>query len=201
MSTKYTIRIRLAIAFLAIIGLAFGSLNSAMARFAIILRDRAKADIPTPDRSISDNTFRNLMENVLIDVVIAAIISTSFAITGAVLAGHPRWLREQDNAWMYFGCFQCILSLVIISTGGYLADHVHGFETSFKRFSGNDNFQYYNIMYYGGVGQAAYGSLMIFMAIASFVAFSISDRQKRDIQPVETIQQSEQFHLRGSSRV
>jgi hypothetical protein len=39
MSTKYTIRMRLAIAFLAIIGLAFASLNSAMARFAVILRD------------------------------------------------------------------------------------------------------------------------------------------------------------------
>ncbi|KAJ6027460.1 hypothetical protein N7460_012277 [Penicillium canescens] len=191
MSTKYTIRMRLAIAFLAIIGLAFASLNSAMARFAVILRDRAKADIITSNKSISDNTFRNLMDNVLIDVVIAAIISTSFAITGAVLAGHPRWLREQEKAWMYFGCFQCILSLVIISTGGYLADHVHGFQTSFERFSGNDNFQYYNIMYYGGVGQAACGSLVIFVAVASFAAFMISDSHERSIQPIE--RQSEQY--------
>jgi hypothetical protein len=88
---------RLAIAFLAIIGLAFTSLNSAIARFAVILRDRAKADIITPNRSISDKTFRNLMDNVLVDVLIAAVISTSFAITGAVLTGHPRWLREQDK--------------------------------------------------------------------------------------------------------
>lgn len=193
MSTKYTIRMRLAIAFLAIIGLAFASLNSAMARFAVILRDRAKADIITLNKTISDNTFRNLMDNVLIGVVIAAIISTSFAITGAVLAGHPRWLREQDKTWMYFGCFQCILSLAIISAGGYLADHVHGFQTSFERFSGNDNFQYYNIMYYGGVGQAAYGSLVIFMAIASFVAFLISDCHKRSIQSIEATRQSEQY--------
>jgi hypothetical protein len=131
------------------------------------------------------------MDNVVIDVVIAATISTSFAITGAVLAGHPRWLLEQEKAWMYFGCFQCILSLVIIPTGGYLADHVHGFQTSFERFSGNDNFQYYNIMYYGGVGQAAYGPLVIFVAVASFAAFVISGRHERNIQPIE--RQSEQY--------
>ncbi|KAJ5288264.1 hypothetical protein PENANT_c118G09217 [Penicillium antarcticum] len=193
MSTKYTIRMRLAIAFLAIIGLAFASLNSAMARFAIILRDRAKADIITPNKSISDNTFRNLMDNVLVDVLIAVVISTSFAVVGAVLACHPRWLRGQDRTWMYFGCFQCILSLVILSTGGYLADHVHGFQTSFERVSGNDNFQYYKIMFFGGVGQAAYGSLVIFMAIASFVAFLIYERHERETQPIEATRQSEQY--------
>jgi hypothetical protein len=100
---------------------------------------------------------------------------------------------RQNQDVQYFGCFQCILSLVILSTGSYLADHVHGFQTSFERFSGNDNFQYYNIMYYGGVGQAAYGSLVIFMAIASFVAFLISDRHERNIQPIEATRQSEQY--------
>jgi hypothetical protein len=94
---------------------------------------------------------------------------------------------------MYVGCFQCILSLVILATGGYLADHVHGFQTSFERFSGNDNFQYYNIMYYRGVGQAAYRSLVIFIAIASFAAFLISNRYERNIQPIEATRQSEQY--------
>jgi hypothetical protein len=197
MSTKHTIRMRLAILFLAIIGLALAGLNSAIARFVVILRDRAKSDVITPNNSVPDNTFRNLMNNVLKDVVLAALASTLFAITGALLAGHPRWLREQDEPWMYFGCVQCILGLVILSTGGYLADHVHGFQSSFEMFNGDDDFQYYHIMYYGGVGQAAYGSLVIFMAVAPFIAISVFDHQERNIeerrvQPIETTWQSEQ---------
>jgi hypothetical protein len=197
MSTKYTIRMRLAILFLAIIGLALAGLNAAIARFAVILRDRAKSDIITPNKSVADNTFRNLMNTVLIDVVIAALASTLFAITGAALAGHPRWLREQDKPWIYFGCVQFTLGLLITVTGGYLADHVHGFQPSFEMFRGDDNFQYYNIMYYGGVGQAAYGSLVIFMAVAPFVAISVFGRQERSMQgrqirPNEATQQTEQ---------
>ncbi|KAJ5507023.1 hypothetical protein N7527_009166 [Penicillium freii] len=197
MSTKYTIRMRLAILFLAIIGLALAGLNSAIARFAVILRDRAKSDIITPNKSVPDNTFRILMNNVLKDVVLAALASTLFAITGAVLAGRPRWLREQDEPWVYFGCVQCLLGLVILSTGGWLADHVHGFQPSFEMFSGDDNFQYYNIMYYGGVGQAAYGSLVIFMAVALFIAVFVFDHRERNlqeirVQPIEITRQSEQ---------
>lgn len=93
MSTKTTIRMRLAILFLVM-------------EFHII----------TPNKSVSDNTFRNLMNNGLKDVVLAAPASTLFVITGAVLVGHPRRVSDQDKPWMYSGCY-----------GGYLADHVHGF--------------------------------------------------------------------------
>lgn len=173
-STKYMIRIRLAILFLDIIGVALAGLNSAIARFAVILRDRAKYDLITTN-AISDNTFRMLMNNVFEHVVLAALVSALCAIFGAVLALNPRWIREHDKVWVYYGCVQFILGLIILSIGGYLADHVHGFQTSFKRFDGNDNVPYYNIMYYGGVGQAAYGFLVLFMGVAPFVAGFVFD--------------------------
>lgn len=174
-STKYMIRIRLAILFLDIIGLALAGLNSAIARFAVILRDRAKYDLITNTNAISDNTFRMLMNNVLGHVVFAALVSAMCAIFGAVFAVNPRWIREHDKHWVNYGCVQFILGLIILSTGGSLADCVHGFQTSFKKFDGDDNVPYYNIMYYGGVGQAAYGSLVLFMGLAPFVAGFVFD--------------------------
>lgn len=73
------------------------------------------------------------MNNVPKDVVIAALTSTSFAIAGAMLAAHPRWLREHDKFCMYFGCVQCNLGLIVLSTGAYMADRVHSFQTFFER--------------------------------------------------------------------
>lgn len=85
------------------------------------------------------------------------------------------------------------MGLVTLSTGGYLADCVHGFQTSFERFDGDDNFPYYNFMYYGGVGQAAYGCLVIFMAVAPFVARLVFDQyQSKRIGPIEAARQPEQ---------
>ncbi|KAJ5346836.1 uncharacterized protein N7506_000089 [Penicillium brevicompactum] len=57
-----TIRMRLAIIFLAITWLALGDLSSAIVRFAVILRDREKSDIVTSSDSIFDITFQTIME-------------------------------------------------------------------------------------------------------------------------------------------
>lgn len=46
-------------------------------------------------------------------------------------------------------------------------------------------------MYYGGVGQAAYGPLVIFMAATPFVAISVSDHQK--VRPQSEHDQSGEF--------
>jgi hypothetical protein len=82
--------VRLAILFLAIIGIALTGLNSAIARFTVILRDRAKSNLITPNNAILDNTFGNLINNVLKDIVLAALIYTLFAIFGAILVAHLR---------------------------------------------------------------------------------------------------------------
>ena len=177
---------RLAILFLAIIALALAGLNSAIARFAVILRDKAKSELINASNTILDNTFGNLMDNVLKVVVLAALASVLFAIFGTVLATHPKWLREHNTQLAYYGCIQFILGLITLSTGSYLADHVHGFQTSFKKFEGDDCFPYYKIMYYGGVGQAAYGSLIILMVVAPFVALFVFDNLRSErVGPIE----------------
>lgn len=40
-----------------------------------------------------------------------------------------------------------------------MASHAHGFQTSFESFDSASHFPYYKVMYYGAVGQAAFGVL------------------------------------------
>lgn len=68
------IRMRLVIIFLTITWLALASLSSATARFAVVLRDRARSDLVTSSDSILDITFQNLMDNVLEGTVIVALV-------------------------------------------------------------------------------------------------------------------------------
>ncbi|KAI0118222.1 hypothetical protein GGR51DRAFT_498521 [Nemania sp. FL0031] len=155
---------RLLLLCLAIIALAIAGLNSANARFAIILRDRARSELVDSPNTISDKTFASLMQELLINNVVAALASAAFAIFEIVIAAHPRWLREHDGNWRAFAA-QAILALIVLVTGGYLADHVSGFRSSFEKFGRDDNLPYYTIFYYGGVAQAAYGSLTIVLLL------------------------------------
>jgi hypothetical protein len=50
---------------------------------------------------------------------------------------------------------------------GWIASRVHGFQTSFEFFD-RSHIPYYKIMYYGSVGQAAFGSLVIIMSLVRF---------------------------------
>ncbi|KAM5342859.1 hypothetical protein ACJ41O_013825 [Fusarium nematophilum] len=164
MPSKYTIRLRLTILFFTILSLAVAGLNSANARFAIILRDRARSDI-NPTNSILSNKFQWVQRNTLIDVVITALATAAFAIYGAAITFHPSWLRENDGV-STFGLLQAVPGFLMVVTGGYLADQVHGYQTSFEKFGADDGIPYYGIMYYGGVAQAAYGSVLVLLAIA-----------------------------------
>jgi hypothetical protein len=76
---------------------------------------------------------------------------------------HQRWLQESNL--LVYAAYQIIVAFVIMIMGGYVADHVHGFQTSFERFGDNDNIPYYSIIYYGGVAQAAYASVLVFLSI------------------------------------
>ncbi|KAI3322818.1 hypothetical protein HD806DRAFT_544836 [Xylariaceae sp. AK1471] len=149
----------------AIIGLIIAGLNSANAHFAIILRDRARSGLITSVSTISDIAFISLMQKILVDTVVTTIICAIFAV---IIVTRPILLQDFDKNWTWLCSSQIILELVLVSTGGYLAGHVNGFQTSFDQFGGDENLPYYNIMYYGGVAQAAYGALVIVLLLCIY---------------------------------
>ncbi|CAG8006059.1 unnamed protein product [Penicillium salamii] len=168
-----TIRMRLAFFFLCITWLALAGLSSATVRFAVILRDRAKSDLATSSNSMLDIAFQNLMDNIVVGMVIVALISALFCIFGIALAIHPRCLREDRKYRLYYVCTQLVVGLVVLSLGGYVASHVHGFRTLFKLFASEGHFPYYKIMYYGAVGQAAFGVLAVIMSLVPFTICAV----------------------------
>ncbi|CAG8006182.1 unnamed protein product [Penicillium salamii] len=173
-----TIRMRLALFFLSITWLALAGLSSATVRFAVILRDRAKSDLATSNDFIVDITFQNLMNDVVVGMVIAALISALFSIFGIALAIHPRCLREDRKYRLYYVCTQLVVGLIVISLGGYVASHVHGFHTSFGLFDSEGHFPYYKIMYCGAIGQAAFGVLAVIMSLVPFSICALRGRQQ-----------------------
>jgi len=110
---------------------------------------------------------------------------------GAAIAVHPRWLSN-DAFILVYGFLQIIVAFIVLVSGGYLADHVHGFQTSFGKFGVSDNIPYYSMMYYGGVAQAAYGSVFIVFAIAIAVVGCILDRHETERRWAKAAPQKEQ---------
>ncbi|KAJ5144504.1 hypothetical protein N7476_005072 [Penicillium atrosanguineum] len=169
-ANDHMIRRRLIIFALAIIGLAFASLNAANACFAVILRDRATSALFAPGDQVADNTFADLMNQVLKSTVIASIGSAVIAVFGAMLAARLAWLRNHDCPWIFYGCCHLALSVFLLVMGAWIIFHVRGFKPFFERFSGDGNVPYYNMMFYGGVGQAAYGASVVLTVFVSGVA-------------------------------
>jgi hypothetical protein len=154
--------------FFALLSLAVATLNSANAYFADILRARAR-----PDYINANSTFYLLQRDVLIASVIPAIINTAFAIFGAIVVVHPRWLRGDYRSILEKYGLQVLLALVIlaiimIGMGGYLSVKVHGLQGSFEKFGANDSIPYYSIMYWGGVAQSSYGVALLILAAVIF---------------------------------
>jgi hypothetical protein len=85
-----------------------------------------------------------------------------------------------------FAATQTVLALFMISTGGYLAYHVHDFYTSFERFSAHDSIPYYSLMYYGSVAQAAYGCVLVFltMAVIPLLGANIPETKQSRVEAV-----------------
>jgi hypothetical protein len=161
------IRMRHVIISLTITWLALAGLSSVTVHFAVLLRDRAESDLVTPSDSILDITFENLMDYIVDGMVIAALVSALFSIFGFDLVIYPKWLQENCAARFYYGCFQVVVSMIVLSLGGWIASRVHGFQTSFEFFN-RSHIPYYKVMYYGSVGQAAFGSLVIIMSLVRF---------------------------------
>ena len=156
---------RLTVLVPAILWFAFAGLSSAISHFAIILRDHAESDLIYKDHAILGLAFQSLMQNILVVSVLMALMSTWLSIFGMVLAIHPRWLHQNGQRRIYFECIQVVLALTAVSVGGYIASRVHGCRSSFDLVNIHGHLPYYGIMYYGAVGQAAFGSLMIIFSI------------------------------------
>jgi hypothetical protein len=111
-------------------------------------------------------TFENVMTDVFKSMVILALPSALFSTFGGMLLIHPRLLQENSNAHYPVGCFHFILSLAVLSVGGYVANRVHRYQGLFAGFNDKvSRFRYYKMMYYGGIGFAAYGCLVIIIII------------------------------------
>jgi hypothetical protein len=152
---------RLTVLVPAIMRLAFAGLSSALSHFAIILRDHAESDLIYNNHAILGLAFQNLMENILVVSVFMALMSTLLSIFGIVLAIHSRWLHQNGQRRIYFECIQVVLALTVFSVGGYIASCAHGSRSSFELLNIHGHLPYYKLMYYGSIGQAAFGSLMI----------------------------------------
>ncbi|KGO64409.1 hypothetical protein PITC_022590 [Penicillium italicum] len=167
---RVTWGMRIVVVSTTIAALVLASLNSTTAHLASILRDRVRAELFASANGIADNTFTQLMDEVIEYAILAAVVSALFATVGLSLVARPSWLREHERPWVYYMCIQVSMGLLLTITEGCLAGRVHGYNALFERFGQDDTVPYYEIMYYGGIGQAIYGSLaMVFPFIALFM--------------------------------
>jgi len=135
MPSQYMIPTRLTILFFTLLSLAVASLNSANAHLSIALRDRARSNYINTADGILDNKFQELQSNALIVIVFTALAIIVFVIYGAVIAVHPRWLRDYEEALCVFAIAQIFLAFIMIVTGSFLTENVQGFYTSFEKSS------------------------------------------------------------------
>ena len=63
------------------------------------------------------------MDNVVDGMVIAALVSALFYIFGFVLVIYPKWLQENCAARFYYGCIQIVVSMIVLSLGGWIVPY------------------------------------------------------------------------------
>lgn len=161
-----TVQIRLVILFFVCLSLASTGLNSANARFAVILRNKARANYTNSDDWDLDNSFETLAKTILANTVVPALGTGLFSGVGIFTAINLSGFKNHAVC-------QIIVGLLLISTGGYIADHVEGYQAAFEKFAPGDGIPYYGVIYYGCVAQAVYGSVLILL---SFPIKKICDR-------------------------
>ena len=183
MSSEYMIRARLTILVCTLLSLAVAILSSAKARFAFVLRDRVRSDYINTVDDILDNRFQSLQNGILSTTAFMAVAAGAFAIYGVVIMVHSRWLREEKFTLQAYAGIETMLGFVMIVTGGVVASNVQGFQTSFEKFGAN---KHYDIMYYGGIAEAAYGSVLVVLAIAFVVFDHYKRKQIREMDRART---------------
>ncbi|KAJ6041484.1 hypothetical protein N7460_006874 [Penicillium canescens] len=164
MSTRYKIIENLICGFLCITTWAAASLCWAIVGLAHILQDRAKSDIVIPGKAYPDKMFISLMDRVVRSTGTFGAVSTLIALFETVIIT-TRWRREYDQAGLYFVGLEAVQVVIMLAAGGYVSGEIHGYQTSFQRFQAGDKLAFYNIMYYGGLGQVGYGGLLILVLI------------------------------------
>ncbi|CDM38432.1 hypothetical protein DTO013E5_9736 [Penicillium roqueforti] len=168
--TNGVVRIRLIVSFLTVTWLGLATLSSALAHFADVLQNRAKSDLANANYFMLDITLQKLMSDTLITMVITALISAMLSIFGILILVHPRWIQEDCKARVYYGCMSFLLSLPVVTIGGCVAGGIHGLQSSFELLDRDGSFPYYVVMYYGAVGQAAFGAAVVILILIHFVA-------------------------------
>src|ERR1700743_3850849 len=166
--SKHTTWVRVVILFFSPLSLAVASLSAGLAHFAVILRNRARSDYINTADDILDNNFQSLQDTIFGLMLVNAVFTIMFAVYAAVIAVHPRLLREHDATLLYVFS-QITLALAMITIGGDVANRVNGFQTSFKKFGVSNGIPYYDIMYYGAVAIAAYGGVLVLLDITFFI--------------------------------
>ncbi|KAJ5776712.1 uncharacterized protein N7511_001723 [Penicillium nucicola] len=143
------IRMRLVIIFLTITWLAHAGLSSAPVRFAVALRDCAKPDLVPPSDSILEITFQSswTMSSRACPVLHLQVCPCDL----------PEVAKRGLHRSILLQLHLTVVSLIVLSLGGYVVSHVRSFPTSFEFFDSAGHFPYYKIMYYGAVGKAAFG--------------------------------------------
>lgn len=63
-------------------------------------------------------TSQNLMDYVVDGMVIAALGSALFSIFRFDIVIYPKWLQENCAARFYYGCFQVVVSMIVLLLGG-----------------------------------------------------------------------------------
>jgi hypothetical protein len=102
---------------------------------------------------------------VLVASVVAAVPAALFSVFGLVLALQPRWLADNRGTIAIFIFLRLVVDLCFIVIGGYSADKIRGLQTALAKFGGHDRIPYYNIIYFGSVAQAVYGTTCIITAV------------------------------------
>lgn len=168
--TGYSIRLRLLLLFCAIAWLSIASFSSATAHFSITLRDYARSDYIRAEDPLLPISFEKIMTQILICIVIEAIPSALMSVFGIVLMVHPRLPQDNKVTATYFACLQFLLSILVLIVGGYVADSIQGYQTLFEKFDVRaSHLPYYSMMYYGGIGEAVFGSLVIILSLVYLV--------------------------------
>ncbi|KAK3363889.1 hypothetical protein B0T25DRAFT_442353 [Lasiosphaeria hispida] len=155
MSSNYAVSHHLIGIFFTFILLVVCVLNSVGASFADILRRRVRSSSTNDFR---DNNFQLLQNRIFVLMIVTAILSNLLAI-GAVVTFYRKWRRTVDDISTYY-FFQAIVALTMLISGGYIANNIRDFQTSFKKFGHVESNLYYGTMYYGGAAQAACGAVL-----------------------------------------
>ncbi|KAI1743056.1 hypothetical protein F4680DRAFT_410902 [Xylaria scruposa] len=162
-SERVAVCIRIVDAVVVATSLAVAGLSSAIAHVSKVLYNRARSDLINAIDAALNGSFMSTMTSIIVIAVVAASVSVTVAVFGLQITICPSWLRKRDEDLLILGATQLALAICIVATGALIADDVHSVQTLIGKFGGNDSFPYYDIMYYGGVAQAASGCALVVM--------------------------------------